>query len=247
MDMAEATADPPPRALPSPAPPPAGGSPPSLGDVDLAPRRFRGFGSIVVEFAIIVLGVLAALAVEEWREGRADARLERHFLESLAGDLERDSADFAGFARHQGRRALAADAFLLAAGHPVADPRRASAVAEVSFSPASALALLGSVNHLEPSRASFTAMLGTGGMALVSDEELRSGILRYYSVVDDRADIHATILPELTAYRRRLEGYGHTHSDGDAIRAGPMLADPTLLALVRGMREHARLATRYGE
>ena len=50
----------------------------------------RGTTRAVIEFVIIVAGVLVALMAEEWRQSRADARLEIEYLERVAAELHED-------------------------------------------------------------------------------------------------------------------------------------------------------------
>ncbi len=41
-------------------------------------------------FTVLVLGILIALAVDDWMQGRRDARMEREYLQLLVRDLQRD-------------------------------------------------------------------------------------------------------------------------------------------------------------
>ena len=50
---------------------------------------------VIVEFLIIVTGVLAALAVDQWRDSRVDLEQERRLLQSFVLDLRTDSTDYA--------------------------------------------------------------------------------------------------------------------------------------------------------
>ena len=52
-------------------------------------RELR-WGHVVVELALLVVGILVALAVDGWIDGRREARVERQYLELLVRDLERD-------------------------------------------------------------------------------------------------------------------------------------------------------------
>jgi len=47
------------------------------------------------EFAVIVLGVLVALAVDDWAQHRSDRDLERDLVERLKEDLVADAGDLA--------------------------------------------------------------------------------------------------------------------------------------------------------
>jgi hypothetical protein len=54
-------------------------------------RRGRWLG----EFVVIVLGVLVALAVDDWAQHRSDRNVESDLLERLREDLVADAADLA--------------------------------------------------------------------------------------------------------------------------------------------------------
>lgn len=49
-------------------------------------RSMRRVGRLVSEFAVIVVGVLAALSVESWRENQSDRGLESRYLEQIVTD-----------------------------------------------------------------------------------------------------------------------------------------------------------------
>jgi hypothetical protein len=51
---------------------------------------------LAAEFAVIVIGVLVALAVESWREDVADRVLELEYLQRLKNDFHDDSLRIAG-------------------------------------------------------------------------------------------------------------------------------------------------------
>ena len=55
-----------------------------------AALRERRWSHVVIELALLITGILIALAVDGWIDGRRDARLERQYLELLSRDLGRD-------------------------------------------------------------------------------------------------------------------------------------------------------------
>lgn len=62
------------------------------------------WAQVVVELALLVLGILIALAVDGWMEDRRDASSERRYLELLVRDLDRDLAvldEFLGYEERQ--------------------------------------------------------------------------------------------------------------------------------------------------
>ena len=52
---------------------------------------------LVSEFVIIVLGVLVALAVDNWRAERENDEVRDHLVDSLLSDLREDKEDYAEF------------------------------------------------------------------------------------------------------------------------------------------------------
>ena len=54
------------------------------------PLREMRWTQVVIELLLLVLGILIALAVDDWMQGRRDARMEREYLQLLARDLQRD-------------------------------------------------------------------------------------------------------------------------------------------------------------
>jgi hypothetical protein len=52
-------------------------------------REMR-WAQLVLELALLILGILIALAVDGWMDDRRDARLERQYLERLARDLDQN-------------------------------------------------------------------------------------------------------------------------------------------------------------
>jgi hypothetical protein len=50
---------------------------------------YRTVGRVAGEFALIVVGVMVALAGDSWLEARSQQSLEREYLERIAADLER--------------------------------------------------------------------------------------------------------------------------------------------------------------
>ena len=70
-----------------------------------AALRERRWSHVVIELALLITGILIALAVDGWIDGRRDARLERQYLELLSRDLDRDIKVLAFPAPDRGERA----------------------------------------------------------------------------------------------------------------------------------------------
>lgn len=57
-------------------------------------RRRSILPRLAGEFLTIVVGVLVALGVDEWRESRAELRQEAEYYRSIVEDLDRDIAEY---------------------------------------------------------------------------------------------------------------------------------------------------------
>jgi hypothetical protein len=133
------------------------------------------------EFAVIVVGVLAALSVESWRESQTDRGLERRYLEQIVSDAQENLR-------------LLAEATALEQKHlAVAESLWQAAQRDLTPSADSVRAWLdrrdGSWWYSDPRLrdGTITALAQTGDFALIRDPQIRSGILGYVSQL--RADL----------------------------------------------------------
>lgn len=156
-----------------------------------------------LEFILIVAGVLAALAVDDWRQSRADVSTERYILEGLLADLSRDREDIASSISAASARAAGADKLLADVGSTAAgtvqltpwtvSPSRLdqqqvfekarTEYLSTSFSTTTALRMLTAVSSMQRvnvSSATFTEASASGEMDKVRDVELRAALAQYY-------------------------------------------------------------------
>lgn len=158
-----------------------------------APRRWdwrRGARWFAAEFLVVVTGVLVALAVGAWWQGRQDAASERAYLRQLAAELRQTES-----------AARSADAFLLPvdragsllwlAFYEADPPPRDSllAWAERSMWTSSVRPVVGTAE----------ALVATGDLALIRDDSLRTAV---------------------TAYLERTRGRLYDHEQFDRVWAG---------------------------
>lgn len=137
-----------------------------------APRWRRAFG----ELLIIIFGVLIALWAENWREALQDRRLEHAYLERLADDLRRDTAEISDMMAATVGRAEYAGIVLraLKEGEPGVSPDELIwAVEHASF-----------FGYPAYSRATFDDLMSTGNLRLLRDDRIKEAISQYYSEID---------------------------------------------------------------
>ena len=61
--------------------------------------RTQNWVGVLIEFILIVAGVLIALEVNNWNEQRKDSQLEREYIKRIISDLEMDVVDFQNIQR----------------------------------------------------------------------------------------------------------------------------------------------------
>lgn len=193
------------------------------------------------ELAIIVVGVLLALAVDEWRDNVELEKQRNHILSSLLVDLEEDRRDYNDFNATSRRRWQAAQ-FLLSLSE-AGDSKST----EWTKSPGEAIFDLAYSARIQTTRSGFTEMISVGGRMAIDDNDLRSQILKYYSLATDRAAINGFIAPQTQRFHAALEAMGISPSDRDTIDAQSVMANPTASALVRTLGATAEFATVYIE
>ena len=190
---------------------------------------------------IIVAGVLIALAVDEWRDNIQLEEQKSHILSTLLVDLEEDRRDYEDFIATSQRRSRAAQ-FLLS--YSTAGDLESTGWTR---SPGEAIFQLAYSARIETTRSGFMEMISAGGRMAVYDDDLRSQILKYYSLATDRAAVNGFITPQMQRFNAALEAIGVSPSDRDAIDAQSVMANPTANALVRTLGETAGFATLYIE
>lgn len=190
------------------------------------------------EFIIIVLGVLVALAVDNWNESRRNDDIRAHLIASLLNDLGEDANDYLQFAADSAMRAKAAQLILQHAAGESVD------FAAEDLTPGEALFLLGRTSRLETVESTFQEMTARGTGTSIADSELRIEIAHYYGLARDRGDINEALMPAMLRYRAYLEELGLSYVDRDAPDADHVLQQPHILAVVRELGLWAQTAVR---
>lgn len=148
----------------------------------------------VGEFAVIVLGVLVALGVDDLRQRISDQRLELELLERVRADLVADAEDLAR-AQAQVTRRLWVLEGLMSEVPPDPD----SAPGRLNDVPLRVFAT--TLPEFDLFDDAYQEMLATGTLDVVRDDVLRSQIVSYYRTARDKGDNARRAAP----YQQRLE------------------------------------------
>jgi hypothetical protein len=150
-----------------------------VGGGDLSEDRTEMSRRLGLEFIVIVIGVLVALAVDDWRQARADHALEKHLLSSLRADLEADEDDAKFQEENEQRLRDAVDHILAVIDHPLAAPTviKDTTANEIDAS----LWLLWWRVELEVFDSTYSEMIATGSFKVIQNTALRAQISKYYT------------------------------------------------------------------
>lgn len=146
---------------------------------------------VLVEGVVVVLSVLVALGVDEWRGELVDRSLEREYLERLLLDLDENLSEITN--QHRSQSSQLASARLIYplvsrgdwVGLDTATAVRAAYFASPSPTPTW-------------EDGTFLELSSTGRMALLRNPEVRADVLAYYRFLEARAYTYQLMS---TAYR----------------------------------------------
>lgn len=183
-----------------PTPPPASPRTLPAAAAPAGPRAWfawrdalRWFGA---EFLVVVTGVLVALALQAWYEGRRDAARERGYLRQLAADLRESERRFAAAEAENAPSEVAA-AKLTRAFYLVAPPPRDSLLRWFLQADSYELAV--------PITATAEALVATGELTLIRSDSVRAAVTAYLETTRRRAATQATFEREFLAASDALE------------------------------------------
>jgi hypothetical protein len=136
-----------------------------------------GMGRAAAELIIIILGVLIALAVDNWNSDRAERTLEKSYLTALGNDLRADSTFLAGIELP----ALAQKDSALAVVAPIARGLSPIPVDTVGFLRVVSLAGRLGAGAFSTKQPTYDELLSTGRLRLIQSQELRAQLVAHYT------------------------------------------------------------------
>ena len=143
-----------------------------LGRLSQAVREQNWF-AVVLEVAIVVLGVVIGFQVTGWGQARSDAAKEQVYLRQLAADLDETESMIRDVNTWMAKRERAGGEFVRAFRSPERPPRDSLIWWRHLQQFKLAVPVMGTVN----------ALLATGDLALIRDDSLRSAITAYSQTI----------------------------------------------------------------
>ncbi len=180
---------------------------------------------------MIVLGVLAAFAVDEWREAAEQQEIHEQLIAGLIADLEENAIDYEEVLRTSENRLE--HCRLILSHHANAD---ASQLPESELF-GDALYELGYFALLETADGAYAEMAASGTGVVIRDTELRLRIAKHYSLARDQADLNDFREATTRPYHDALLRLGFSPADRNEIDYQMVLNDPEIRAILRSMEE----------
>jgi len=164
----------------------------------LAKEYTRLYRKWAGEFVVIVLGILAALAVDSWSEEHDNRILEQEYLARMKEELKWDLAEIEEAIRVSILQARAATTLLYELNDPLADhvvrfgSDRLRAIdftvpvnEEYGVQVKRLVWWVARTRSFDPRQGTYDELLATGRIVVIDDSELRGTILDHYALIED--------------------------------------------------------------
>lgn len=184
-----------------------------------------------VEAIVILASVLAALALDDWRDARADRELEQYLLLSLQGDLAADLEEL--------EEALKSDEAVEQASNFLLGVSDKEAVESVSRQAAIGT-LADGTGDFDLSDITFQEMMSTGSFRVIRNTALRRNISHYYWFVRSFNITNATAEAYRSDFLKALLRNGVAPSAVGSEQEMSVIEDKEVRALVEQLGATAR-------
>lgn len=192
--------------------------------------------AVLIELAIVILGVFLGFQVTDWANDRADRTAETRHLEEIAEDLRSDVAVFDQVRTATEMRIGGID-YILGETRGVTRPSRIVTPNGDGFdipagppvAPTDRTTLLGRANLIRSTagnRTGFEALLGAGGMQKIRDRRISRQLQVYYAQFDE--------LDELTNVLKQVRAAGVAQGYALGLSAFGEMDPDRLIGIVRG-------------
>jgi len=192
--------------------------------------------AVLIELAILILGVFLGFQVTDWADERANRAAETRHLEEIAEDLRADTVVFDQIRMSAEMRISGID-YILGETRGVTRPSQVVTPTGNTYdmpagppvTAADRTTLLGRANLVRSTtgnRTGFEALLGAGGMQKIRDRQISRQLQVYYAQLDE--------MDELTNILKQVRAAGVTLGYPLGLSAFGEMDPDQLIAIVRG-------------
>jgi len=148
----------------------------------------------VGEIFLVVVGILIALQINNWNEGRKERKLEDEYLEKIALNIENDINQYNKIIVAQQGYRNGVDSFLLI----VRNPFTYEATDLDRY-----YSQLWRFERFTPNKGALNNMISSGKINIIQNEDLLNAILNYYKTIDEQS---ASVDEAISVYSRNHIG-----------------------------------------
>ncbi len=164
---------------------------------DNRPLKYMRYA--IGEIALVVIGILIALQINNWNEGRKLAREEISILQNLRDDLINDIENYNySILRLEDRQIVADEVLALFENTPKTID---------SANTARNLLVLGFIEDYNPNFATYYEIQGSGKLAIINSKKLKIALANYKSTIDNFKNIGSNWNEDIKDYERIVSGY----------------------------------------
>jgi hypothetical protein len=208
----------------------------------------RGFVPALREFAIVVIGILVALGLDDLNQARKDRVLETQYLSELAVDLQSDSLELIENRSVAMNRLFVAERVLRSSDSDwrisdLGTPEEVITALRDEWEESggcswSVIVCVGDYRVFDGNRGAYDELLGSGNLRVLRDRSLALSLAHYYALAEGERDGDVGRLrPAMEEFnsRMRLRGVGAFDSLTQAEFVTVLQSDPALMAHVRDL------------
>lgn len=138
------------------------------------------------EILLVVIGILIALQVNNWNQQRIERRTERAYLQRLLEEIESDLESVSRSVETNERRKKRAEFLMASKSNPALIEEDPTYFIE-------SIEYAGYTNSPVISDHTFEEIKSSGRLSIISNEEIRTGLSKYYASVQNRGQYNFII------------------------------------------------------
>ena len=198
--------------------------------------RRQDWAGVVIEFAIVVLGVFVGIQASNWNQQRHDRAEERRFYRQLIGDLRVDLGTLK-FAALRSRQFDASAERVLVAAKEGLQPNysRGRFASDVTYG--------GYIYLPTPATRTIDELTSTGSIGLLRNERAKAAISRYYRDFEDRRQWEALLREQQALYWQATAGVLPRKAVQASVRfREPSISEAEAQAILKRVRDRPMIS-----
>ena len=198
------------------------------------------------ELLLVVLGILIAIQINDWRNEREDRLLETYYFNRMMSDMDESTEDLEEAMKSATMRVKLGRKILLLCGESSFDIQDVG-MDSLDYGPfnrlfpeelseiSKDLSLLKYIQVFDARKAGFTEVISTGNLSVIQDKEIRAEIVSFYNQLEDWQELNSSFRSAGQRYLTQLEnaGIGQIDLDPQEVILEKVKSSPGLIAVIK--------------